>query len=541
MPFAPLTNSPVQLNLSRAAACVLALGFSARIYLFYQIPIISPDSHLYIQQAKALYFGLFDQILSCYSYLSPYPVAVCAAYRIFGDWVIAAQSVNIFFSTLTIIPFYWLLRRFFDDTVASLTALVFALLPAYTFVSTDALRDPLFWFFSVSGLYLFILHIEKRRPGVLLCCSFCLAFATWARIEGSLYILVTACYLPFIKNRNRWTDLLIFLTPYIILLFMLIGLASGLGLNWVEILNPKRILNLPLGVISQYEGLRNELKTLYQPDLFTVSKYFFDRIRSLVWIIALVALIVLIVETLLYIFFGFLLAGAVSLGHSAWTDKRIRYIAFICISALGLLYFQTFCAWHAAERHLAVFLLPAFIFIGAGIKRFHLFLSNRFRCRPATGYAVVCALVLLTVAPKIIRANYDADKLIFREIGLFISQRETGQRAVSVCGAFKRVTDVHFYANVNTPWAPCFDTGALFYRTKAELLQFIQNQKYDYFIWDQAGWQHEGITPSSVNSANGFHNIREWHSKKLGRLILYEVILPSKTGATLKSINERQP
>lgn len=523
MTTASSLDTPATLRLPLSAWYVLLAGFSVRMYLYYQIPLINPDGFLYIQQAKALYFGLSDQLMSCYSYLSPYPMVVCMAYGLFGDWVTAAQSVNIFFGTLALIPFYWLLRRFFENGTAILTTLAFALLPAYALVSTDALRDPMFWFFGITGLYLFILHIEKRHPLLLLCCSLCLSVAAWARIEGILYILVSAAYLPFLKNRHKWTDLLIFLSPSLFSLAVILVIASVSGLNGFDMLNPKRILDLPLGVISQYESIRDELKTLYQPDMFSVSKYFFDRIRSLVWIIAFIALIVLIVETLLYVFFLFLVAGVVSRAHRIWTDTGLCYVAIICISAMVLLYFHTFCLWHAAARQLAVFLLPAFVFIGAGMEICQTYLTNRFRCKPATAVAILITVIMLTFVPKILRANYDRDKLIFTEIGRFIAHREAGERAVSVCGAFERVIDVHFYANVNTRWAPCFDDGALFHRTSTELLQLIRSQKYDYFIWDEKGWQNGGLDPAAVNSAFGFIKIREWQSRKIGKLILYEV------------------
>lgn len=522
MTTASSLDTPITLRLPLSAWCVLLAGFSVRMYLYYQIPLINSDGFLYIQQAKALYFGLSEQLMSCYSYLSPYPMVVCMAYGLFGDWVTAAQSVNIFFSTLALIPFYWLLRRFFENSTAILTTLTFALLPAYALVSTDALRDPMFWFFGITGLYLFILHIEKRRPLLLLCCSLCLSVATWARIEGILYILVTAAYLPFLKNRNKWVDLLIFLAPSLFSLAVILVIASVSGLNGFDMLNPKRILELPLGVLSQYESIRDELKTLYHPDMFTVSKYFFDRIRSLVWIIALVALVVLIVETLLYVFFLFLIAGVVSRARRIWMDTRLCYVAVICISAMVLLYFHTFCLWHAAARQLAVFLLPAFVFIGAGIATCHVHVTNRFRCKSATTVAILITVILLTFVPKILRANYDRDKLIFTEIGRFIAHREEGKRAVSICGAFERVKDVHFYANVNTRWAPCFDDGALFHRPNAERLHLIRSQKYDYFIWDEKGWQNERLDPAAVTSEFGFTRIREWQSQKLGKLILYE-------------------
>ena len=65
----PIPEAPIW-KLSHGALGVLLLGFLARVYLFAANPIINPDGFLYIQQAKAFYFGLFDQVLACYKYLS---------------------------------------------------------------------------------------------------------------------------------------------------------------------------------------------------------------------------------------------------------------------------------------------------------------------------------------------------------------------------------------------------------------------------------------------------------------------------------------
>jgi hypothetical protein len=196
----------------------------------------------------------------------------------------------------------------------------------------------------------------------------------------------------------------------------------------------------------------------------------------------------------------------------------------ISLSAIILLYFHTLFLWHSAGRHLAVFMLPAFVFMGAGIERCHSILFNRFGFKPATAYAILCGIILITFAPKILRANFNADKLIFTEIGHYIAKREAGQRTISVCGAFKQVRDVHFYANVDTPWAPCFDHRGIFHRTNPELIAYICKRKFDYFVWDQAGWQNEEIDSFPGDSACAFNKITEWHSQDLGKLILYEIV-----------------
>lgn len=524
MPSVPPSDLPSPWRLSPAAWCVLLAGFAVRIYLAYRLPTLSPDSHLYFQQAKALHFGLFDQLLAYYIYVSPYPIAVSLVYSVCGDWIVAAQGVNILFGTLTIAVLYGLLRRFFADRVAALGALVFAFLPTFAEVSRDALRDPMFWFFSVLGLYLFILHLEKRRPLLLLGCSLCLAFAAWARFEAGLYIVATAGWIFFLNRQGRWTDLLVFLLPYALLGPLVLALSFYLDLSVIESLNPKRILDLPAQFIAQYDTLRDELKILARPSyIIGPSSYFFDRIRSLLWIIALVALVVLIVECLVYVFFVVLIGGTVSSLRRRWADGRIRYLAVMSVLALILLYFQTLYIWHGAERHLAVFILPSFVFIGAGIEAGHALLTRRFRYRPAAGYALVGALVLLTLLPPVLRANFDRDKLVYREIGRYIAKREANARPVTVCGAFKRVIDIQFYANLNTPSATFFDYGALFHDANVVTADDICGKPCDYLVRDEQGWRGANVDFARPSAPCTFRELERWPSRKHGALILYEV------------------
>ncbi|HOS76895.1 MAG TPA: glycosyltransferase family 39 protein [Syntrophales bacterium] len=485
---------------------------------------MSPDSHLYFQQAKALYYGLFDQLLAYYIYVSPYPITVSLFYSVCGNWIVAAQGVNILFGTLTIAVLYGLLRRFFADGVAALGALVFAFLPTFAEVSRDALRDPMFWFFSALGLYLFILHIEKRRPLLLLGCSLCLALAAWARFEAGLYIAATAGWIFFLNRPARGRDLLVFGLPYAFLGSLFLGLSFYLDLSLVEILNPKRILNLPLNIIAQYDALRDELKILARPAyIIGIKSYFFDRIRSLLWIIALVAPVVLIVETLFYVFFVVLIGGAVSSLRRRWADGRIRYLAVVSILALGALYLQTLYTWHGASRHLAVFILPSFVFIGAGIEAGHALLRWRFRYRPAAAYALVGTVVLLTLLPPVLWVNFDRDKLVYREIGRYIAKREANTRPVNVCGAFKRVVDVQFYANLNTPSATFSDYRALFHEANALSADSICRAPCDYLVRDEKGWRESKVDFSHPSASCTFRELERWPSRKQGALILYEV------------------
>jgi len=85
-------------------------------------------------------------------YLSNYPILIVVAYKIFGDWVVAAKSVSLFFGAITLVPVYLLLKRFFRREITLLATLIFSLIPVFIDKSVDVVRDPVYWFFSLLGL-----------------------------------------------------------------------------------------------------------------------------------------------------------------------------------------------------------------------------------------------------------------------------------------------------------------------------------------------------------------------------------------------------
>ncbi len=519
-------HPPAPFSISLAAVGVLALGLAARLWLYVRIPLISTDGYVYIQQAKALHFGYTDQLLSCFPYLSPYSIAVSAAYSVVGDWVQAAQLVNILLSTLSILPLYWLLRRFFRDDVACTTLLIFALLPNWVWVGRDALRGPLFWAFGLMGLYLFVLNLEQRRPWLLILASLSMGLAAWARVEGLLYITVSPVFLVFSSTRYRrgLLDAGLFLSPYLLILAVGLVLSHLRGQDVLDLLQPERVWDYVKGLFYQYHGFRDLLKTLHPPGNSDLSPYFFSRIRSLLWAIPLLSLVVLIFETLLYVFGLLLIAGMVSWARKTFRDRRIAYLAILSLLAFVLLYFFTLYLWYSDSRQLSVFLFPAAVFMGAGVEALSAWLSAHLRWKPAAGYAVVCALVLLIFVPKIGMAKYDRDKRIYLDIGRCIAQHETGPHAIEVCGSFKAINTIHFYANLNLPAPSCFDRKGIFQGGDLKTLATRLHSGYRYFVWNEAGW--DGTDPDRIHLEPGcrLERIKTWDSRKHGKFILFEAI-----------------
>lgn len=516
-------NDACAWSISRCALCILIMGFIARVYLFAVNPIINPDGFLYIQQSKALYFGLFDQVLACYKYLSPYPILIALFYRVLGDWVAAGQWVNIIFGTLAIMPLYWLLKRFFTDNIACLAVIVFALLPSYVEASTWIIRGPLFWFFSLMGLFLFVLILEKPRSSLLVLSSTCFAIGAWSRIEGSLFIIVSAIFLLFVDRKNRLKNLIAFSLPYIVA-----GMAGAFASHLTDIdlmalLKPGRILTRPMEFFTHYEMLREQLKTLYGTQLVLSADYFFPRVRNLIWWIALGTFLTQAAETLLYLFLILLIIGFVSWMPRIKSDRRITYLFVLFVLSIALLYSQIIVNWVMNSRFLLVFLFPAFVFIGAGIGQMISLLKQRFQFGDARIYLMVGAIFLALLLPKTIFSNYDKGKLVFREIGSFIAARENDARTVSVCGAFKRVNVIHFYANLGYPGVSCFDRSAIIDRLNDTTIENISKKDFDYFVWNQ-GTGNRQSRPVPKDLSQRFTKLKEWPSERVGKLILYEVV-----------------
>ncbi len=511
-------------NLSYGAIGVVLLGFLARIYLFVRNPVINPDGFIYIQQAKAIYFGLYDQVLDCYNYLAPYPIFVAMLYPALGDWVIAAQWINIFFGTIVLFPLYWLLKRFLRDNSAWTALLVFALLPAYVLISRDTLRDPMFWFFSVCGLYSFILYLEGGRFLWLIWSSIFFAMGAWSRIEGSLFIIFSLVFLLFVNKKYRWKDIAVFLGPYFF--FAAVGFLFANLRRWdlMELIKPERVLNLPLGFFTHYSLLREQLFLLYDTELITVSPFFLPQVRNLVWFIALGTLLVQLAETLLYLFFILLAAGMVFSTQSLKSDRRLVYLLTLSVMSLALLYGQIIYYWHLPSRFLAVFLFPAFIFLGFGIQRMTIFFSTRFRVKYNFAHIITFLIILALLLPKTLRANFSEEQLLYRQIASHIAEHKSTSCSVSVCGAFKYVRVIHFYANKDTAGAPCFKGGAILKNTGIVGLEKILIQNFDYFVWDQKGWNNKPIESLSENIKNHFIKLHEWTSDRWGKLVLYEVV-----------------
>ena len=240
------------------AIWVIVLGFVIRLYSFYHSYLFNPDGIKYIQQAKALNFGLYDVLTACYGRVNSLAFFILAAFKITGDWVVAGKAVSLVFGTAVMVPLYLLLRRFLDKSSACCCLLVFAVHPIFVELSVDILRGPVFWFFLTLGLYLFTCHDQKRYFLFLSlsCAAFLMAFT--ARLEAIIFILVLVFFVLFevygiikqkgVKHMKRiyYFTLLLLLSPVVAMadFFWVAVLAKESGLKEQRMLYNTKLGNL---------------------------------------------------------------------------------------------------------------------------------------------------------------------------------------------------------------------------------------------------------------------------------------------------------
>lgn len=521
--FAPLSEErPGEWALPKIAVVIISLGFLLRLYSFLGTPVINADATYYVQQAKAIHYGFHDRILSCYGYLSNYPILIALAYKVFGDWVIAAKGVSLLFGTITLVPLYWLVRRFFDERISAVTLLVFAVCPAFIEESREVIRGPVYWFFAVLGLYLFVLQIEKKKGSYLFLSSFSFLVAAWARAEAILFILVSATFLLFMNQGGRCRRLISFLLPIFLVSLSAIFLCLVWRCDVTEILGTHRVVARVTGVFDSYQGLRHNLGSLIDQTPPGFSPYFFPKVRNLIWVIALAALWVQIMEAFFIPFFMVFLLGIAGSWNRIGKDRRLAYLAWSSVAALMLLYAQVLYNWAMSSRFVALFLFPAFVFIGLGMDKLVRFFNKRLRTKPASLFRVLWFLVLLVALPKDLGSHDRADKVVFKEIGEFISSNKGSGGEISVAGTFKGLRLVHFYAHINDERPPCFDQDSILDGREKMTVQGLRDQGFDYFILQTKDFPMDGEKLPKAPGVTGV-KLKEWESEKLGRLILFKI------------------
>jgi len=180
---------------------ICGIAFILRLYFFEPEIPIRQDATAYFHYAMDM--SILKTIPYTQHANDGWPIFLSIFFGIFNfnsyqDYTTLQRIVSIVISTLTILPVYFLCRRFFDRSFSVVGASLFAFEPHIIQNSLLGLTEPLYLLFAVSSFILFLSKNQKLFYG-----SFAVtALATIVRAEG-IVILIILLITFFVNNRKE--------------------------------------------------------------------------------------------------------------------------------------------------------------------------------------------------------------------------------------------------------------------------------------------------------------------------------------------------
>jgi hypothetical protein len=479
------------------------IAFVLRLYAFFNTPVINHDGVLYINQARAIMHNDWDLARQCgYDFISLYHLLIPLCYRIFGDWILAAQSISFFFGTCSVIPFYFILRRFFQPRISFVAGLAFAVNPFFVSYSVDLVKDPIFWFFALLGIFFFISALkEEKRLYLLLFSNISFLIAGLARFEILIYFIGSILFIVFYEDKKT-KKILIFMAP-IILLAILVNVMNAYLLK--ETLYMWTLYFLP----RTHRFFSDITDSLLKPGILEKS------------LLALKLLFFRMSKVLYVPFIPVFLISFLTIRKDLKRDRYFRYFILLTLLSLTALYLFYVKIQVLSPRYTVFFILPAFVFLSFGIEKIALFLVKR-GVNEKYALMLICLYIMTSVlaSPSTLLTR-TTGKIVYKTAGEYIAKIENNKNTI-VMSPDSRIM---FYANLNSPGIEC-SNQLVKYRDViqmkyGDLVSTLRSNRFKYFVWEAKEWKDAAYDFPKAAGGKDFREIRRWEEE---RLILYRVL-----------------
>lgn len=508
---------------------IIALGLVVRLFAFQYTEIINPDGAIYINQARAIYYGLWDSVNNCSTARFPTltTLSIAAFYSLFGDWVTAGTAVSLFFGTMTLVPLYLLANRFFTRDISAFITLIYALTHVLIDGSVDIVRDSTAWFFTTLGFYLFV-GMKKQSPLNLIMSSVCFILAAWTRVEFFLIVAVSPIYILMDRQEKPLRRAAIFLLPIVVILLAAIGsqiFVHSWQINWYRL---KEIPEMASGFLSHYHRLMAQLTELINHPAAGIPVEFYKNTKTLLWFLGFGVIFQNSLEAYYYPFFLIYLMGLGNIRQKIGKDRRVLYFVLLVPAAFLLLYCYVFIYWLMENRWISLALFPSFIFLGFGLERLLSFFQSKFRIKRGMALLLICVLILTFALPKNLKPRGE-DKIIFKEIGGMIASLEGNSKKIAILTVGTSFRWISFYANLRFQGAPCPDEYE--YIESAgwignDYSQFVKKMKtigFQYFVWEEKNWPRRHFDFLASPYERDFIRLGSWRHSDTGKITLFRV------------------
>lgn len=474
---------------------LLILGLLLRLAALHLTPVVNPDAAEHVEASKAIYFGRVELLRGGNRVVNLYTLSVATAYRIVPDWIMSSRLVALMFGILAIVPIFFVAEKFFEKEVAVLCATLYVLNPYFVSLSVEVTKEMPFLFFLAIALYLVLVTLErpKRRWPPFLAGLTLLSVAL-TRIEGSILLFGTLAYLALSKH-VRGKAVLSFAIPLIVFSLAALVAQNGPYSLWQTYIRPRLETYGLLGEFWHH-GLRP-----FAPYLW----------RALCFFPLFCARFVKILHPPFLLFF---LIGLCSVCLRTTKEGRpLRYLLVFTFLSISYLFLFYVAFGFLSSRYLVPTFFLGLILCGMGIERIVSLLKMRGLEGKKLYLWLFIALFLLTVPVNLKPKRYE--KLVFKEIGDFIRERERGEQ-VEILGPDPRI---EFYANLDsTKPKYLFHSYHEVEGMDCETLK-VQMKNFRYFVFQRRSWPKS----SCPRPGDGLREVRTWHDPYKGEFTVFEV------------------
>lgn len=455
-------------------------AFAVRFYLLYFSNVMTPDGVLYIKYARLIGSGAWEKVAE-FSFIHLYLFLVSLSYKVFPDWEMAGRMVSVLMGSLTVIPFFLLIKGMFGVRIAAISSFFYVINPRLADYSSDVLREPAFWFFSVTALWLAWEGISKRNFLYLILSSFSTGLSIFTRIEGVsvfavIFIWMIWYYLKCDRDPKRLLQSLlifIFILPVLLLPFLVL-LRVKLG-QWD--LSDAMVKIPGLLMTNNIEAL--ELTTDVSQTMPTKLAIFVELAKSHKYVIFLSDTILKLIKSINVVFVFLAIMGI--FGRKSINYNKNEIPAAIWFGVFFLTAFIYITKTHyLSARHGLLMGIPLLIWSGIGFfelnDRISLWLKKvrpaHFLTRNITAvliFAVLIAILPMTLSP----GGYEKREL--KKAGIYL--KSMGYSGVVFAGE-PRLYRIAFYANSEFNPLPSAETID-------ELVGFMRENKAKFLILDK--------------------------------------------------------
>jgi len=167
----------------RVLLALFLLALAPRALMAVRVNAICYDGVLYLHLAERFEQGDLEGGLGTLG-LNTYPAILGVMMRLGLDGETAGKWWGVLVASAVVLPLFGWVRRQFDDRVAAMACVVYAVHPKFIEWSPEIIRDPTFWFLLSLCVYLLWRAVEEIRLAWYLAAGVAIALAVHTRFEG---------------------------------------------------------------------------------------------------------------------------------------------------------------------------------------------------------------------------------------------------------------------------------------------------------------------------------------------------------------------